>query len=51
MVRPTLERKSLRIEANYALAFWWSMIFSENRLPLFRIMLWRRPDFSWHFLH
>ena len=31
--------KSLRIEAICALAFWWSMIFSENRLSLFRIML------------
>jgi len=27
------------------------MIFSENRLPLFRIMLWRRPDFYLLFLH
>jgi len=27
------------------------MIFSENRLPLFRIMLWHWPDFYLHFLH
>jgi hypothetical protein len=27
------------IESIGALAFWWSMIVSENRLPLFRIML------------
>jgi hypothetical protein len=31
--------QSLRIESIGALAFWWSMIFSENRYPLFGIML------------
>jgi hypothetical protein len=31
--------QSLQIESIGALTFWWSMIFSENRLPLFRIML------------
>jgi hypothetical protein len=31
--------QSLHIEAIAALAFWWSMIFSENRYPLFGIML------------
>jgi hypothetical protein len=25
--------------------FWWSMIFSENRYPLFRIMLKSRQNF------
>jgi hypothetical protein len=29
-----------------ALDIWWSMIFSENRLPLFRIMLWWSMIFS-----
>jgi hypothetical protein len=29
----------LMLERNGALAFWWSMIFSENRYPLFGIML------------
>jgi hypothetical protein len=28
---------------DHALAFLWSMILSENRLPLFRIMLSLRP--------
>jgi hypothetical protein len=31
--------QSLQIESIGALACWSSMIFSENRLPLFRIML------------
>ena len=31
--------QSLQIELIIALTFSWSMIFSENRLPLFRIML------------
>jgi len=34
-----LERQSFQIETIDALMFWWSMIFSENRFPLFRIML------------
>jgi hypothetical protein len=31
---------------DHALALWWSTILSENRVPLFRIMLWvaRRTD-------
>jgi hypothetical protein len=31
--------QSLQIESIDALTFWWSMIFSENRLPLFRSKL------------
>jgi hypothetical protein len=31
--------QSLQIESIEAPTFWWSMVFSENRLPLFRIML------------
>jgi hypothetical protein len=31
--------QSPRIEAIGVRAFWWCMIFSENRFPLFRIML------------
>jgi hypothetical protein len=34
-----LERKSLRIEPICTPTFSWSTIFSENRFPLFRIML------------
>ena len=34
-----LERQSFQIESIDALSLWWSMIFSENRPPLFRIML------------
>jgi hypothetical protein len=30
--------QSLQIESIGALTFWWRMIFSENRFPLFRIM-------------
>jgi hypothetical protein len=30
---------SFQIETIGAPTFWWSMIFSENRYPLFRIML------------
>src|SRR5262249_22111034 len=29
-----------RARCNRALAYWWSMIFSENRYPLFGIMLY-----------
>jgi hypothetical protein len=36
-----LERDCLRLNRNHALAFCLSMIFSENRYPLFRIMLKR----------
>src|SRR6201993_5323462 len=43
--------QSLQIESISALTFWWSMIFSENRIPpsdqvrgwLFRIMLSQSP--------
>ncbi|MGA8649430.1 MAG: hypothetical protein ACLP19_00190 [Xanthobacteraceae bacterium] len=31
--------QSFQIESIVALSFWWSMIFSENRVPLFRIKL------------
>jgi hypothetical protein len=31
--------RSLQIGLSRALNFWWRMIFSENRLPFFRIML------------
>jgi hypothetical protein len=34
-----LERDGFRLIRNRAPNFWWSMIFSENRYPLFRIML------------
>jgi hypothetical protein len=34
-----LERDGFRLNRHRALALWWSMIFSENRYPLFRIML------------
>ena len=34
-----LERDGFRLNRHHALDLWWSMIFSENRYPLFRIML------------
>ena len=34
-----IRAQSLQIEPIGALTFWWSMIFSENRIPLLRIML------------
>jgi hypothetical protein len=34
-----LERDRFRLNRHRALHLWWSMIFSENRYPLFRIML------------
>jgi len=34
-----LERDDLGFAHPPALAYWWSMIFSENRYPLFGIML------------
>jgi hypothetical protein len=34
-----LERDDFSSSRHPALAFWWSMIFSENRYPLFGIML------------
>jgi hypothetical protein len=37
---PALERDELWFDRHPALAFCLSMIFSENRIPLFRIMLW-----------
>jgi hypothetical protein len=36
---PALERDELWFDRHPALAFCLSMIFSENRIPLFRIML------------
>jgi len=36
---PVLERDELWFDRHPALAFCLSMIFSENRIPLFRIML------------
>jgi hypothetical protein len=35
----TAGAQSFQIESIRALHHWWSMIFSENRFPLFRIML------------
>jgi len=34
-----LERDDFSSNRHHALAYWWSMIFSENRYPLFGIML------------
>jgi hypothetical protein len=34
------ERDGFRLNRHRALDLWWSMIFSENRYPLFRIMLY-----------
>jgi len=34
-----LERDDFSFAHHHALALWWSMIFSENRCPLFGIML------------
>ena len=34
-----LERDGFRLNQHRALDLWWSMNFSENRYPLFRIML------------
>jgi hypothetical protein len=34
-----LERDDFSSNRHPALAYWWSMIFSENRYPLFGIML------------
>jgi hypothetical protein len=34
-----LERDGFGLNRHRALDIWWSMIFSENRYPLFRIML------------
>jgi hypothetical protein len=35
----SLERDGFGLNGHRALDLWWSMIFSENRYPLFRIML------------
>src|SRR5215211_6877272 len=35
----SLERDDFSSNHHLALAYWWSMIFSENRYPLFGIML------------
>jgi hypothetical protein len=35
----SLKRDDLSSNRHPALAYWWSMIFSENRCPLFGIML------------
>jgi hypothetical protein len=37
--RPRLNSEGVMIRLRIALDFWWSMIFSENRLPLFGIKL------------
>jgi hypothetical protein len=37
--RPQVERDDISSNRHPALAFCWSMIFSENRYPLFGIML------------
>jgi len=37
--RTRLRAQPFQIESTVALTFWWSMIFSENRFPLFLIML------------
>jgi hypothetical protein len=34
-----LERDGFKLNRHRALDLWWSMIFSESRHPLFRIML------------
>jgi hypothetical protein len=34
-----LERDGFKLYRHRALDLWWSMIFSENRFPLFRIVL------------
>jgi len=34
-----LERDGSKLNRHRALDLWWSMIFSENRYPLFRMML------------
>jgi hypothetical protein len=36
--------QSFHVESIDALASWWSMIFSENRFPLSRIMLYLGSD-------
>jgi hypothetical protein len=33
------QRAMANVESSSRLDLWWSMIFSENRYPLFRIML------------
>src|SRR5262249_1157964 len=38
--REYLERDDFSSNRHPALAYWWSMIFSENRYPLFGIMLY-----------
>jgi hypothetical protein len=44
-----LKRDDFSSNRHPALAYWWSMIFSENRYPLFGIMLYdirRHPRMS-----
>jgi hypothetical protein len=41
-----LERDDLSSSRHPALAYWWSMIFSENRFPLFGIMLYTAGSFA-----
>jgi hypothetical protein len=43
--RKPLERDDLSSNRQPTLVYCLSMIFSENRFPLFRIMLWRHPAF------
>jgi hypothetical protein len=37
--KPRLKRDDFSSNRHPALAYWWSMIFAENRCPLFGIML------------
>jgi hypothetical protein len=39
VARRRLERDGFRLNRHRALDLWWGMIFTENRYPLFRIML------------
>jgi hypothetical protein len=39
LVLDEIDHGGSKIVTAGALIFWWSMIFSENRFPLFRIML------------
>src|SRR5262245_12816506 len=41
-----LERDDFSSNRHLALSYAWSMIFSENRYPLFGIMLWARATLT-----
>src|SRR6185369_15130470 len=43
----TLERDDFSSNCHPALGYWWSMIFSENRCPLFGIMLSESETLPW----